>query len=185
MSQPNGGALMAGLHRQAAEVASTARARGERIVLAESCTAGLVAHLLSTIPGASDWFCGACVVYRNATKTAWLGVPASLLNDPARGPVCAVTASEMTVGVLRITPEATLAASITGHLGPQAPAGLDGIVYIGLQRRSAQEAATQPQVERFQLPEDLPGDAPLATLRAYRQHLAARLVLERLAAALR
>jgi nicotinamide mononucleotide (NMN) deamidase PncC len=42
----------------------------------------------------------------------------------------------MAAGVLRMTPEADWAASITGHLGPQAPPEFDGIVYICIARRT-------------------------------------------------
>ncbi|MCA9159342.1 MAG: CinA family protein, partial [Planctomycetales bacterium] len=58
-----------------------------RLVLVESCTAGRVAATLGELPGISQWLCGSLVVYRNASKSAWLGVPDSLLDDPQQGPV--------------------------------------------------------------------------------------------------
>lgn len=158
-------------------IADLARATGARVVLAESCTAGLAAHLLSRVPGASEWFCGSMVVYRNATKSAWLNVPAATLDDPALGPVSTAAASAMTAGVLSATPEATLAASVTGHLGPQAPRGLDGVVYIGVERRSPLRRRVAADVSRYQLSPALPADALLPTLRLHRQHEAALLLL--------
>lgn len=164
-------------------ISDLARERGARLVLAESCTAGLVAHFLSRIPGASDWLCGSAVVYRNATKTAWLHVDAEALADPVIGPVSAPTAAAMTSGALSITPEATLAASVTGHLGPQSPPGLDGVLYVATEFRYGEEHR-RATVERYQLSRQLPPDSPFATLRLHRQHEAALMVLRRLHAVL-
>lgn len=108
----------------------------QKIVCAESCTAGLVSAVLAGIPGASQWLCGSAVVYRNATKTGWIGVSGEILDDLERGDVCEETAIQMAEGVLAITPEASVSVSVTGHLGPGAPAGLDGVVYIGWAQRA-------------------------------------------------
>lgn len=143
-----------------ATVAVRLRQTGRRLVLAESCTGGLAAATLTGIPGISDLFCGSAVVYRNATKTAWLGVPADQLDDPAIGPVSSQTAEDMARGALARTSEADLAAAITGHLGPDAPDGLDGVIFVGVaQRRAADivEADVRRHVlERVgQTPEDV------------------------------
>ncbi len=130
----------------------------QRIVCAESCTAGLVSAALAGIPGASHWLCGSAVVYRNATKTTWVGVPEEVLDDPARGDVSEETAIRMAVGVLAITPEASVAVSVTGHLGPEAPVGLDGVVYLGWAERPL--TASQPVITRCQRVE-LQNPAPL------------------------
>jgi nicotinamide mononucleotide (NMN) deamidase PncC len=53
----------------------------------------------------------------------------------------------MAVGVLERTPEADLAASVTGHLGPDAPAALDGVIYVGVARRDP--ASSDVRVERI------------------------------------
>ncbi|MCA9267496.1 MAG: CinA family protein, partial [Planctomycetales bacterium] len=142
------------------------RARDVRIVFAESCTAGLASAALAGVPGVSAWHCGSAVTYREATKTAWLGVSAATIAE--RNVVSREVAQEMAAGVLRITPDATLAVAVTGHLGPDAPAELDGLVHLAAARRT-------------------PGDvAPLDTLaqrlaahsRIDRQHEAAAIVLE-------
>lgn len=111
--------------------------RGQRIVCAESCTAGMIAATLAAVPGASRHFCGSQVVYRNDTKILWLGVPPAILDDPTRGAVCLETAQWMANGVLAKTPEADVALSITGHLGPGAPRGLDGVAVLGWAIRTA------------------------------------------------
>ncbi len=68
-------------HQLARDVLSLLERHHDRIVCAESCTAGLVSATLAAIPGASKFLCGSAVVYRNATKTNWLHVPAELLDD--------------------------------------------------------------------------------------------------------
>lgn len=153
------------------------RASESRIVLAESCTGGLAAATLARIPGISAYFCGSAVVYRNATKTAWLGVSARQLDDESVGPVSSRTASDMARGVLSRTPEAHRAASITGHLGPDAPEGLDGIIFIGIATRNA-SGAIDVTVRRHVL--NRFGDSA-AEIRRNRQRVAACQLLTDLA----
>ena len=101
----------------ARRVARLLKASGQRVVFAESCTGGLVSGSLTRIPGISEHHCGGMVVYRNATKTRYLGIPERLLDDP--GPVSREVAELLAERVLDRTPEATIALSVTGHLGPQ------------------------------------------------------------------
>lgn len=110
-----------------------------RIVFAESCTAGLASATLAQSPGVSQWHCGSAVTYREATKTAWLEIPPSEIE--AHNLVSAEIAQRMALGVLRITPEADIAAAITGHLGPHAPAELDGVTFIAIAQRQGDEIA--------------------------------------------
>lgn len=123
MSQPS--------HR----VAKLLKAADLKVVFAESCTGGLVSGALTRIPGISNHHCGGVVVYRNETKQAYLGIPAALLEVP--GPVSREVAELMAIGVLKMTPEADVAASVTGHLGPNAPPALDGVVFIAVARRGS------------------------------------------------
>jgi len=118
-----------------------------RLVLAESCTGGLLACVLTTLPGVSEVFCGSAVTYRNDTKSCWIDVSREKLADPTIGPVSHDVAEEMCQGVLNRTPEADLAAAITGHLGPNAPLELDGVVYIATMRRER----SRPTVRRVVL----------------------------------
>jgi nicotinamide-nucleotide amidase len=104
-----------------------------KVVFAESCTGGLVSGALSKIPGISNHHCGGVVVYRNETKMAWLEIPATILAKP--GPVSEEVARLMAERVLKKTPEADIAVSVTGHLGPHAPAALDGVVFSAAARR--------------------------------------------------
>lgn len=106
-----------------------------KIVLAESCTCGMAAALIGGVPGASKVFCGSAVTYRPSVKQQWLGVDGDLIARHTTE--SRETTEAMADGLLKTTPEADLAAAITGHLGPGAPADQDGIVYVSLRSRVA------------------------------------------------
>jgi PncC family amidohydrolase len=123
---------------------------GRLLVLAESCTAGLIAASVAAIPGISDHLCGSAVTYRDATKLQWLGVPQTVLES--RTAVSPEVARLMVTGVLTTTPEADLAASVTGYLGPDAPSGCDGLVYIAIGERCPETGRiTDPLVREIRL----------------------------------
>ena len=103
---------------------------GQRIALAESCTGGLVSARLTSVPGASEVLCGSVVSYREIAKQDWLGISASKLREFS--PVSPEVTLAMACAVLAETPEATLAAAVTGHLGPAAPDKLDGTMYVAV-----------------------------------------------------
>jgi PncC family amidohydrolase len=108
--------------------------RQERIVLAESCTCGLVASTLGTIPGVSNHLCGSAVVYRPSTKRKWLGVSRKTIEN--RTTESEEVVSEMSIGALKRTPEANWSIGIVGHVGPDCPKEKDGLVYICISRRT-------------------------------------------------
>jgi PncC family amidohydrolase len=172
--------LFSELTQAAERLAETLRSHRCRAVFAESCTGGLVSAALSQVAGISEFHCGSAVVYKLDTKTQWLGVPAAILKDP--GPVSEVVARAMAIGVLIRTPEAHWAASITGHLGPNAPPEQDGLVFIGIARRSADSAeVADVQVTEHRLGVPFPaGMTVQQSLRIRRQVHAAILVLETL-----
>ena len=124
----------------AKRLARQLKAVGRKIVFAESCTGGLVCGSLTRIAGISEHHCGGVVVYRNNTKSEYLGIPRNLLVDP--GPVSSEVAELMALGVLQKTPEADVAVSVTGHLGPDAPPQLDGVVFVAVAMRSPSTCAT-------------------------------------------
>jgi nicotinamide-nucleotide amidase len=117
----------------ARRVAKLLAMRQCKVVFAESCSGGLVSGALTAVPGISQYHCGGVVVYRNATKTAYLGISPRTLKKP--GPVSPPVARQMAEQVLMKTPEADVAVSVTGHLGPDAPPQLDGHVYVGVSQR--------------------------------------------------
>ena len=114
----------------AADLADRLAARQQKIVFAESCTAGMAAALLGGCPGISAWLCGSAVTYREATKTQWLDIEPALLNEFTAE--SSETTSKMAEAVLEKTPEANLAAAITGHLGPEAPTAIDGKIFMAI-----------------------------------------------------
>jgi len=99
----------------AAEVLDAAKARGWRIVTAESCTGGLVSAALTAVPGSSAVVEAGFVTYSNAAKQALLGVTAEALAQ--HGAVSQAVARQMAAGALRAT-GAELAVSVTGIAGP-------------------------------------------------------------------
>tara|TARA_R110002095_G_scaffold198077_2_gene177461 strand:- start:4400 stop:4960 length:561 start_codon:yes stop_codon:yes gene_type:complete len=173
------------LMQAATDVKTVLVSQNKKLVITESCTGGLVATLLTSLPGISDYFCGSAVVYRWDTKMKWLGVQPETLakyTDVSRE-----TAREMALGVLNQTPEASLAASITGHLGPNAPAQQDGLICIAVAQRISTDLHSPPElmiVESFrsdQLIEEFPFENPPGqelTLRQRRQLAASRQMLK-------
>jgi len=91
------------------------RARAWRLALAESCTGGLISHLLTSIPGASDFLVGSAVVYANSAKTRLLGVSEDTLRG--HGAVSPEVAAEMAQGVRRLC-EVDVGVAVTGIAGP-------------------------------------------------------------------
>lgn len=128
---------------EARRAARLLKSSNQRVVFAESCTGGLASAQLARVPGISEHHCGSLVSYRNRSKQDWLSVPAKLLRDP--GPISEVVASKMAEGALKQTREAGIAVSVTGHLGPDAPQRLDGLVFLGVAVRL--ETSTKLQVD--------------------------------------
>ena len=91
------------------------RARGLTLATAESCTGGLVAARLTSVPGSSDVVLGGVVAYANAVKECELGVPTALLAE--HGAVSAEVAEAMARGA-RERLGADVAVSVTGVAGP-------------------------------------------------------------------
>jgi nicotinamide-nucleotide amidase len=89
--------------------------RGLTLAVAESCTGGLAAELLTRVSGSSRYFLGGAVTYANAAKTALLGVPAELI--AAHGAVSAEVACAMAEGV-RSRLGADIGLAFTGIAGP-------------------------------------------------------------------
>ena len=92
------------------------REKGETLALAESCTGGMIASLLTDVPGSSDYFLGAVVSYVNSSKTDLLGVSEETLSR--RGAVSEEAACEMARGA-RSRFGAGIAAAVTGIAGPE------------------------------------------------------------------
>ncbi len=96
-------------------VLDEARAKDLRVVTAESCTGGLIAGLLTEIPGSSDVLERGFVVYSNRAKQDLLGVAGELIAD--HGAVSEEVARAMAQGAAAHS-DAQLAVSVTGIAGP-------------------------------------------------------------------
>lgn len=114
-----------------AVVGSLLRQKSQTIAMAESCTGGLAAKMLTDIPGSSDYFLAGWVTYSNQAKIRLLDVPPQLIDQ--NGAVSEPVAEAMALGAAKKA-AADIAVSITGIAGPgggtkEKPVGL---VYIGL-----------------------------------------------------
>jgi nicotinamide-nucleotide amidase len=129
----------------ARKLLADARANRLRIVTAESCTGGLIAALLTEIPGSSDVVERGFVTYSNEAKEDLLGVPTDLLHR--HGAVSEPVAKAMATGALEHS-LAQLAVAVTGIAGPgggsaEKPVGL---VYVAVQRQGG-----EPRIKELRL----------------------------------
>jgi nicotinamide-nucleotide amidase len=101
------------------------------VAVAESCTGGLLANLLTNISGSSAHFLGGVVAYDNSVKTHLLGVKESTLENC--GAVSEESAREMAVGVKNLT-GADLSVATTGIAGPTGGTGEKpvGLTYVAI-----------------------------------------------------
>src|SRR3712207_4345539 len=101
------------------------------VATAESCTGGLVAALLTEIPGSSAVVERGFVTYSNEAKTETIGVPPELI--ASHGAVSEPVARAMAEGALARS-RADVAVAITGIAGPGGATATKpvGLVYLGL-----------------------------------------------------
>lgn len=91
------------------------RQQGKTISTAESCTGGLIAHKLTSIAGASDYFLGSVIAYSNQVKMATLGVEKSVLET--HGAVSSQVVEQMATGCLKVL-RTDYAIAVSGIAGP-------------------------------------------------------------------
>lgn len=96
-------------------VGNLLRARNATLALAESCTGGLIADLVTDVPGSSDYLMLSAVTYANQAKIDILGVASGILEF--HGAVSEETVKEMAQGVRRIS-GATYGLATSGIAGP-------------------------------------------------------------------
>ncbi len=125
------------LIERAAELLRLCRNRGLKLATAESCTGGLVAGLLTEIPGSSAVVERGFVVYSNLPKQEMLGVPEATLAE--WGAVSAATARAMAEGALAHS-AADLAIAVTGIAGPDGGTAEKpvGLVHFAAARRGGE-----------------------------------------------
>lgn len=105
--------------------------RGLKLVLAESCTGGLLGSRITDVPGSSEYFLGGVVAYAYEAKVALLNVSWDTLNT--KGAVSRETVLEMARGI-RNAMNADIAVSVSGIAGPGGgtPEKPVGTTWIGL-----------------------------------------------------
>ena len=137
-------AIPGDLDALAREVLESACERDVKLVTAESCTGGLLASLLTDIPGCSHAFERGFVTYTNEAKQELLGVSAALLDDP--GAVSEPVARAMAEGALARS-HGQVSVSITGYAEPPGDApDQGGLVHLAL---AAKDRPTHHRVEKF------------------------------------
>jgi nicotinamide-nucleotide amidase len=110
------------------------RSRTIKLATAESCTGGLIAAVLTEVPGASDVLDRGFVTYSNAAKVGMLGVDFDLIMQ--HGAVSAEVVRAMAEGALRCS-AADVAVAVTGIAGPgggtaEKPVGLVHLAFAPL-----------------------------------------------------
>jgi len=136
--------------------------RGWQMATAESCTGGLVGHVITQVPRSSDHYLGGIVSYSNTVKEDLLDVPSEMLDRV--GAVSAEVAEAMTGGALVRFPAAHLAVAVTGIAGPD---GGSAEKPVGLTYLAAAVRDGSAVVERHTWPHDRDGNkraSALATL---------------------
>lgn len=119
------------LYKNAERLVQELRLRGVTLATAESCTGGLIAKLITDVPGSSAVLMGGVVSYTNAVKMQVLGVDPAIIERDTE--VSAACAQAMAEGA-RCLMKADLAVSATGYAGPSGGTARDpvGTVYLGI-----------------------------------------------------
>ena len=130
---------------------SRLRRRKLTVASAESCTGGLLAALLTTHPGSSDYFKGGAVVYSNEAKTILADVAADLIHG--HGAVSSVVAGALARGA-RARLGAKIGLGITGIAGPggATPGKKVGLTYVAV------DSDDHSVVKKYEWPYDREGN---------------------------
>ncbi len=127
------------------EVGNLLRQKGLALGVVESATGGLISHLITNVPGSSDYYKGSVTAYSNEVKIKVVGVKGETVNK--YGAVSYQVAEEMAQGGRRIL-AADICLADTGIAGPSGatPGKPLGLFYIGL----SHQAGTYSQKHNFQ-----------------------------------
>jgi nicotinamide-nucleotide amidase len=137
MAETLDAALPANVQDRADKVLEIACEQQLMLATAESCTGGLLAALLTDVPGCSHAFERGFVVYTNEAKAQMLDIETERIDE--LGAVSKEIAIEMAHGALRRS-EAHVALSITGFAGPGKAGEEEGLVHLACARRDGPTA---------------------------------------------
>ena len=117
------------------EVGSLLRQKGLTLGIVESATGGLISHLITNVPGSSDYYKGSVTAYSNEAKIKVVGVKEDTINQ--YGAVSEQVAEEMAQGGRKLL-AADICLADTGIAGPSgATLGKPlGLFYIGLSHQA-------------------------------------------------
>lgn len=122
------------------------KAKGEKLVTAESCTGGGVAEAVTAIAGSSEWFDRGFITYSNEAKAEVLRVSAATL--ASHGAVSEETAREMALGALAVSP-GTVSVSVTGIAGPSGGSRAKPVGTVCFAWARSGEAMPRSETRRF------------------------------------
>ncbi len=127
------------------EVGNLLRQKRLTLGIVESATGGLISHLITNVPGSSDYYKGSVTAYSNEVKIKVVGVKEAIINK--YGAVSYQVAEEMARGGRKIL-AADICLADTGIAGPSGatPGKPVGLFYIGL----SHQAGTYSQKHYFQ-----------------------------------
>ncbi|MDR6224253.1 competence/damage-inducible protein A [Desmospora profundinema] len=110
--------------------------KGNTLAVAESCTGGLIARMLTSVPGAGSVFPGGVVTYSDEAKHEWLGVSKEQIETD--GAISESVARSMAKGAMDRL-DADWGISVTGVAGPDPAEGKPvGLVYLGIAEKGRQ-----------------------------------------------
>ena len=110
--------------------------RQATLAVAESCTGGMIAQRITSVPGSSRSFLGGAVVYSNELKTAFAGVPPNLIVEC--GAVSREVAEALAFGIRRNT-GASIGLGVTGIAGPTGGTELKPVGFVHIALSDAQK----------------------------------------------
>ena len=113
------------------EIGDLLRRRGLTLGIVESATGGLISHLITNVPGSSDYYKGSVTAYSNETKIKVVGVKRDTIER--YGAVSHQVAEEMALGGRKVL-AADICLADTGIAGPSgaSPGKPVGLFYLGL-----------------------------------------------------
>lgn len=117
------------------EVSALLRRKGLTLGLVESATGGLISHLITNVPGSSDYYMGSVTAYSNQAKISLVGVEEETINK--FGAVSSQVAEGMAQGGRRAL-SVDICLADTGIAGPSGatPGKPVGLFYIGLSHQA-------------------------------------------------
>jgi len=117
------------------EISRLLRQRGMTLGVVESATGGLISHLITNVPGSSEYYLGSITAYSNQVKVSVVGVKEETIRR--YGAVSPQVAEEMVAGGLRVL-GVDICLADTGIAGPEGGTGEKpvGLFYIGLSHRA-------------------------------------------------